>query len=211
MSAPRIDTFLRTVEVVMIRLSEIVPEVEDVHDLAYNRTRAAYEKVSGGDPTAVGIDLDNHGDRKARELYTAVATDLVRLAVALEKNLKALRRHMNYSEDRPRRYAGKMVTAAEFDSANHARSQRIDRGEHAPHRNVAQPERHHRVDPNVELEQLRGAVRRMAKHLDREHTGCRDEDGKRKPRWLDRAAMSPSQRDAIDRALLIRTDESAAS
>lgn len=211
MSAPRIDTFRRTLDAVVQRLEEIRPEIEDIHDLAYNRARAQYEKVSGGDPTAVGIDLDNHGDKRARDLYTNVAARLVGLGRALEDDLKALRRHLNQQEDRPRRYNGSVVTAAEFDGALHAKGQRQDRGERSPHRVVAQPERRHSIDPNVELEQLRGAVRRLAKHLDREHVHCYGDDRKRRPRWLDRSTMSPAQRDAFDRALLIRSDEEKAS
>lgn len=53
----------------------------------------------------------------------------------------------------------------------------------------------------TELEHLRETVRRIAKRCDTEHKGCRDEDGRRKGKWLDRSILSPAQRDAFDRAV----------
>lgn len=208
MSAPRIDTFRNVVDAVMTRLEEIRPEIEDIHDLAYNRTRAMGDKVKGG---SVDYALDTHGDMRARELYIDAAARLVGLGRATEQSLKAIRRYLNQDDGRIRRYNGSVITAAEFDGAVTARSRRSARGEHHPHRVVAQPERAHRIDPNVELEQLRGAVRRLAKHLDREHRGCVNEDGARRGRWLDRSIMNPAQRDALDRALLTEADRAAAS
>lgn len=211
MSAPRIDTFRNTLDAVQQRLDELWLEVADLHDLAYDRRRAVNEKVSGGDPTAVGIDLDNHGDRRARDLYIDAARSVMDLAHGAEDAIKAIRGYLNRGADRPTRINGKTITAEEFDQARDARRRRTVRGERTPHRVVAQPERPHHLDPTVELEQLRGAVRRLAKHLDREHTACYGDNRKRRPRWLDRSTMSPAQRDAFDRALLIDQKDAAAS
>lgn len=208
MSAPRIDTLRNVLDAVQQRLDEFRPEIEDLHEMAYNRAKAAQEVP--GRTSSHDFALDTHGDMRARELYIDIAARLVGLGREVEKSAKAVRRYLNRDDGRIRRFNGTEISAEEFDQARNARRRRALRGERHPHRVVSQPERAHHLDPTVELEQLRGAVRRLAKHLDRDHVACRDEDGKRRPRWLDRASMSPAQRDAFDRAL-IRDGEPAAS
>lgn len=208
MSAPRIDTLLRTIESVQTLLDELRPHLVDVHELAYDRAHAAAEaKVSGG---SRDYALDTNGDQRARDVYIDVAARLVGLGRAAESDLKALKRFLNQDDSRPLRRDGSAdVTALEHRSARHSRLQRLARGERHPIPLVSQPERPLHVDPVVELEQLRGAVRRLVKHLDREHTGCKDGEGKRRPRWMDRSSMSPAQRDAFDRSLIRDQDAEA--
>lgn len=210
MSAPRIDTFRNTLDAVIRRIEDdLWPEVADLHDLAYNRTRAANEQEAKRRGGPVDYALDNHGDTKARNLYIAVANRMIDLARGAEDAAKDIRRHLNKQDDRPRSRTGSVITAAEFDEAMSARRRRAERGERHPHRVVAQPERRHSIDPSVELEQLRGAVRRLAAHLDREHRGCFDDGGQRKARWLDRSVLSPGQSDALDRALNVMSEEAS--
>lgn len=199
-SAPRIDVFRRTMLAVIDRLAELGPDVEDVHDLAYNRNRAANQaKVSGG---SRDYALDTHGDMEARRLYTEVAAELLGVARSAESALKKLRTHLN-SEERAIRYDGTAnVTALELLQARTARARRAARGEHHPHRNVSELDRKIHLDPVTELEHLRTAFRRIAARLDAEHKACRGEDGKRIPKWLDRSMLSPAQRDAVDRSLI---------
>jgi hypothetical protein len=213
MSAPRIDTFRRTMDAVVERLAELRPDIEDVHDLAYNRTKAAaYDRVNGGDRDYA---LDTHGDMIARDLYIDVAAQLVGLGRGVERAAKKLRAHLNQQSSAIRRDGSADVTAAEFTQARYAQARRIDRGEQHAHAVVAQAERRHFIDPVAELEQLRTAVRRLSARMDQEHKDCRyhegERAGKRRPRWLDRSILSPAQRTAIDRALLIEPDEAAAS
>lgn len=199
-SAPRIDTFRRTMLAVVDLIAELGPDVEDVHDLAYNRNRAANQaKVSGG---SRDYALDTHGDMEARRLYTEVAAELIGLGRAAESALRRLRTHLN-SEERAIRYDGSAnVSATELLQARAARARREARGERHPHRNVAELDRKVHLDPVDELRHLQGAMRRIAKGLDADHRACRDEEGKRKPKWLDRSVLSPAQRDALDRSLI---------
>ena len=91
MSTPRIDTLHRVIDSVIVRLDELWPDVEDLHDLAHVRHKAAAAaKVSGGDPTAVGIDLDTHGDPEARRHLAAISNDLIELGREAEKHLKLI-------------------------------------------------------------------------------------------------------------------------
>lgn len=200
MSAPRIDTFRNVLDSVQTLLCELRPNIEDIHTLAYDRPKAEMQsRVAGG---TRDYALDTHGDMRARTLYIEVAARLVGLGRAAEQDLKQLRRFLNQDGGPPLRRDGSAdVDAVEFTQAAYARERRLARQEHHPHRLVAQPERKHHLDPTVELEQLRGAVRRMTKRLDEEHTGCVGENGRRKPRWADRSSLSPAQRDAWDRAL----------
>lgn len=208
MSAPRIDTFRNLSLHIVDLLGELGPDIEDVHDLAYNRNRAAGEaKVAGG---SRDYALDSHGDMIARELYIDVAAQLVGLGRGAEKALRKLRKHLNREDTALRRDESANVSAAEFDQARYAQARRNLRGERSPHAHFAQPDRKNHIDPVMELLALQAAVRRLAAHMDREHKGCRDDDGKRKPKWLDRSILSPAQRDALDRSL-IDPNEAAAS
>lgn len=209
MSAPRIDTFRNTLDAVSELIAELRPDIEDVYELAHNRPKAAAEaRVSGG---SRDYALDTHGDMHARELYTKVAAEMVGLARGAEKSMRALRRYLNRDDGRPLRLDGSAdVSAEEFAQARYARQRRTSRGEHHPHVVVAQPERIAHIDPVSELEHLRAAFRRIAARLDQEHTACRDDDGRRKQKWLDRSILSPAQRDAVDRSL-IRDRDAAAS
>lgn len=216
MSTPRIDTLHRVIDSVIVRLDELWPDITDLHDLAHVRHKAAAQaRVSGGDPMAVGIDLDTHGNPEARRLLNAISTDLVRLGREAENDLKAIRRYLNRDEGRvARRDRSADVTPFEFVSARAARRRRKARGEMAPHRIVSQPERRVPIDPIAELEALRVAVRKMVPRFEQEHADCRhraegDRPARRKTRRVDRALLSTAQRDAWDRALA--DDEEAAA
>lgn len=212
MSAPRIDTFRNLIASLVDKLQELDPDIADLHDLAYNRHRAANEaKVKGG---TRDYALDTHGDLRARDLYTKTAARLVGLGREAEKDLKDIRRYLNATDRAIRLDHTADVTATEFDQAHNARTRRLARGERHPHLLVSQPERRHHIDPTVELEQLRGAVRRLAAHLDQEHRDCThapDEHGRRrrKRRWFARDLLGPAQRDAMDRALSDLTGQQA--
>lgn len=213
MSAPRIDTFRRTMDAVVERLAELRPDIEDIHELAYNRTKAAaYDRVSGGSPD---FALDTHGDMKARDLYIDLAAQLIGFGRGVERASKKLRTHLNQQSSAIRRDGSADVTAEEFTQARYAQARRIGRGEQHAHAVVAQAERRHFIDPVAELEHLRTAFRRLAARLDEDHKDCRYHDGqregRRRPRWLDRSILSPAQRGAVDRALLIDQDTAAAS
>lgn len=204
--APRIDTFRNLLDHVQQLLAELRPDIDDIHDLAYNRNRAAANaRVSGG-----GRDyaLDTHGDIQARDLYTEIGGELVGFGRLLERSIRQLRSHLNRQDTALRRDDSAAVSAAEHASALFSRGRRLERGERHPHVVVAQPTRKQHVDPNVELEHLQQAVRRLAHAFDGTtylHTGCWDpEIGRRKPkpRWADRSILSPAQRSALDRALI---------
>lgn len=216
MSAPRIDTLHRVIDSVIVRLDELWPDVTDLYDLAYVRHKAkASAKVRGGDPTAVGIDLDNHGDPEARRLLVALANDLIGLGRDAEAHLKEIRRYLNRDDGRvKRRDRTADVTPYEFTSARQALTRRKTRGERHPHPLVIQPERKPAVDPVMELEALRAAVRRMVPRFEQEHADCRTADDgerpRRKTRRLDRSLLSAHQREAWDRALA-DVEEAAAS
>ena len=206
MSAPRIDTMRSLLTNLRQQLDALEPDLEDIHDLAYNRHRAGQnERTKGGQPD---YSLDTHGDTKARELYTAVAARLLGWGRETEKALKAMRSHLNQQSTALRRDDSASVSAAEHSSALLARTRRLQRGERHPHVVVAQPTRKQHLDPNLELEHLQQAVRRLATAFDGsalEHTGCVAADtGRRKPkpRWADRSILSPAQRSALDRALI---------
>lgn len=199
MSAPRIDTVRNLIDSITRLLAEYRPELDDLHDMAFDRVKGAPSpRVNGGKPD---YSLDRYGDMKARGLYTDIAARLVGLGRAVEKDLKEVRRHLNNEGSALSRDAHNDITAAELASALHVQQQRRQRGD-GPHANFAQNTRKQHLDPNIELDHLRNAVRRMVSRIESEHRGCFDEHGKRKPKWLDRSILSPAQRDALDRALL---------
>lgn len=81
MSAPRIDAVRKATNQTITDLAQLIEHLEDLHTLAYYRHAdlSAKERVHGGDPTAIGIDLDNHGDPQARAAYTDLGHRLTHL------------------------------------------------------------------------------------------------------------------------------------
>lgn len=205
---PRIDTLLNTIDSVQSLLDEIRPHLIDVHDLAQTRSKGGDGiKVHGGDHDYA---LDDRGDPTAKELWNATAASTIGLGRNLESNLKALRRFLNQHGSALRRNGQADVTSLEHSTSRYAQRRRYQRGEHVPVQLISQPERRHHLDPVMELDALQAAVRKLAKHLDREHGDCRNANGRRRVKWLDRSVLSPAQRDAIDRALIGQRDEATA-
>lgn len=209
MSTPRIDTLLNTIDSVQTYLTEIRPHLVDMHGLAIQRSRTAPgERTHGGDRDYA---LDNVGDPRARDLYVSVAVGLVHLGQALESDLKATKGYLNQQGRTLRRDGSADVTSDEHLSARFAQARRNQQGQRSPHPLVSQPERKGYVDPVMELDALQAAVRRLAKHLDREHGDCTKPDStRRRVRWYDRSVMSPAQRDAFDRALIGEREQATA-
>ena len=84
MTAPRIDTTRNAGHRAIHRLAAALDELTDLHTLGWYRhaDHRAKERVTGGDPTAVGIDLDNHGDPRFRDAYQQLATAILHVEAA---------------------------------------------------------------------------------------------------------------------------------
>jgi 5-methylcytosine-specific restriction endonuclease McrA len=168
MSAPRIDTFRSTIDGLIIALSQIRDETQDLHELAYSRYRAAQEsKVRGGSPDYA---LDNHGDKRARELYTEVARATVGLGRDVLGSLDRIRSYLTAGDGSvyQRRNKAGDAPRAEVLSAIAAAERRRKRGEYAPTRIAAIPQ----IDAieaaasaQGELLHLANAVRKMCSGL----------------------------------------------
>lgn len=135
----RIDTARNRLDRTIERLQHTRAEIDDLHVLAYDR-RAAAERlgVHGGDPTAVGIDLDTHGDRRAREVLgyllelSAVVCDL------LDDTIRDSRRVLT-DGDSPRPRTRRTIDSTELKEALDAQIRRRNRGEYSPLRRYPQP------------------------------------------------------------------------
>lgn len=212
MSAPRIDTFRRTIDAVIVRLSEFRAEVGDLHDLAHDRHRAGNDaKVRGG---SRDYALDTHGDPRARQLYIDVAARTIGLARAVEADLKAVGRYLD-AGDRSNARTKDAEDDEVIDAVNAARRRRL-RGETSHHLRVAQPPIQSQVDWRQECEALRRATAKVTTRFAEMHADCEQvEDGKRRKlrRRYDLSVLSPRERDAWDRAQqsVVAGDESAAS
>lgn len=79
MTAPRIDTTRNAGHRAIHRLAAALDELTDLHTLGWYRHAdvSAKQRVNGGDPTAVGLDLDNHGDPRFRDAYTDLAHAII--------------------------------------------------------------------------------------------------------------------------------------
>lgn len=159
MSAPRIDTFRNTLDATILRLAELWDETHDIHDLAYNRTRAADEaRVNGG---SRDFALDTNGDMVARRLYIDVARDVVEHAGVVEDSIGRIRSHLTSGSAVSTYDRSAAVPRHEVAAAITAAGRRRQRGEFSPHL-IARPAPLAYIEPTVELENLRAAVRKMA-------------------------------------------------
>lgn len=210
MSAPRIDTFRRTIDAVVERLLELRADVGDVHSLAYDRHRAGEAiKVSGG---SHDYALDEHGDINARELYIDVAAKTIGLARNTEKALTKLRRYLNRDGHGGRRDGSADATQAEIVEALAARQRRTQRGEYTPHPVVAQQVKipTSMIEAQGELDLLRSAVHKVMDRAQREHDDCLHADGRRKrSRIVNKDILTPKEREAWDRSLRVADNAKA--
>lgn len=186
MTAPRIDTTRNIVDDLILLLAEFRAELHDIHDLAYNRKRAAEEaRVSGGSRDHA---LDTHGDMEARRLYSDAVWALGKAEGPLTTAIKAIRSHLTKGAGVTAADRTKAATKAEVTAAIHAAQRRRHRSkvtpiETEPHHLIAPQPRVGYVEPTVELEQLQNAVRKMCRNV--------------KP---DRSRLTPAEQDAWRRA-----------
>jgi len=85
-TAPRIDTTRNAGHRAIHRLAAALDELADLHTLGWYRhaDHRAKQRVTGGDPTAVGIDLDNHGDPRFRTAYEDLAQAILHVEAATD-------------------------------------------------------------------------------------------------------------------------------
>lgn len=86
MTAPRIDTTRNAGHRAIHRLAAALDELADLHTLGWYRhaDHRAKQRVTGGDPTAVGLDLDNHGDPRFRTAYEDLAHAILQVDTATD-------------------------------------------------------------------------------------------------------------------------------
>lgn len=190
MIAPRIDSTRNLIDDLILLLAEFRAEVHDIHDLAYNRKRAAEEaRVAGG---SRDFALDTHGDMRARDLYRDARWALDKAETPLKVSIDAIRSHVTQGAGISAADRTKAATKAEVTAAIHAAERRAARSrltpiESEPHHRISAQPRVGYVEPTVELVTLQNAIRKMAR-LDPEHV---------KP---DRSRLTPAEQDAWRRA-----------
>lgn len=187
MSAPRIDTTRNMLDGLILLLAEFRAEVHDIHDLAYNRPRAADEaKVAGG---SRDYALDTNGDMIARRLYIHAATTLVRVEGPVSDAIAKIRSHLtaggSVSGYDKTRTAPKAEVAAAIRAAERRRGRaRTTPVETEPHHLIAHQPPLAYQEPTEELDNLRSALRKTV--------------GRAKP---DRSRLTPAEQDAWRRAV----------
>jgi hypothetical protein len=129
-SAPQLRVVTREVKAAQAMLGLVLDHLGVVHELAYDRVKAADRlKVMGG---THDYALDTNGDPKARELYTQVAyetEDLIRLLAVAAHELVAFMKTPEPAGLHRRRRVGDECAPADVVVALEARERRIARGE----------------------------------------------------------------------------------
>lgn len=202
----RIDTTRRDITRTAAALHELAAHIEDLHVLAYDRHKAAQQaKVSGGDPTAVGIDLDTNGDPRARDLLRNASETITHLHSVLDTTLTTVRDHLTAGTARVgRRDPSADASTDDVLGALEAARRRRGRGEYQPTPIAKQPEVRAHTNWQQECEALRGAVRKVVAGFVAEHQHCQAERvGLRRPKLRRRPQLNlltPRERDAWRRA-----------
>lgn len=119
-------------------LESIRRELEDLHELAYNRHAAQNRmRVLGGTPDYA---LDTHGDPRARQLLHDLDAQILSLLEPMVEISHAALAFLHAGEGPARRRdASADVDPAELELAVAARARRVARGEYTPHRRGPQP------------------------------------------------------------------------
>ena len=164
----RIDTLRNRVAGMTDLLAQVLAELEDIHVLAYERTRAAdAQRVNGGQPDYA---LDTHGNPAARDAYRQLSDTIVRhcdeLTIACHDALKQLR-----VGDSPIPGKRRTITAAELADALASRARRVARGEYEPIRRQPQP------DVPAAITAAKADIRRLELALE---TATRERDAARR-------------------------------
>lgn len=178
MTAPRIDTTRNAGHRAIHRLAAALDELTDLHTLGWYRhaDHRAKQRVTGGDPTAIGIDLDNHGDPRYRTAYEQLANAILHVeetTAAITDARATAATLFGPGKTTTRRETGADATSPEVIEAMARQINRYLTGqdgstnvEHQPmpanHRKLLDVDR-----LNKELDNLRNAVRKMRVRPDR--------------------------------------------
>jgi hypothetical protein len=167
---PRVDSLRNRVSATATLLGLAGDVLEDLHGLAYERPRAAAEKVRGGQ---ADYALDNHGDPLARAVYRNLSIVTVEAAVLV--SLAAHDAVRSFKDGHRGRNPRGEVDGVELGEALVKQADRVLAGEYTPARQVHQPD----ID-----RALRAAVQDN-KSKDRELTVLRRRLAKIDKPWLD--------------------------
>lgn len=137
MTTVRIDTLRNQIAATCTLLNMVAEELQDLHDLAYERATTATEaKVAGG---SRDYALDTHGDPQARAAYRqigdATSNACATLATISHDALALLRTGNTPTRGRRR------IQLAELGEAIAAQQRRIARGDYSAIRRGPQPDR----------------------------------------------------------------------
>lgn len=184
MTAPRIDQVRKRANRAIHRIAEALEHVEDLHTLGWYRHAdyRARERITGGDPTAVGIDLDNNGNPDARDAYEQLGDDLIAIETRVEKAVAHAMATFDVGLIRARRDQTADATTPEVITALGRRDKRKREGEYTPTAVIDQP-LPTGAGPYLttaatldELEHLRNAVRKTGQKADRRRFTPREQD-----------------------------------
>lgn len=174
MTAPRIDAVRTEIRHTVELLHLLGDQLDDLHILAYNRHRASERiKVRGGDHDYA---LDNHGDKRARDLYIKVAEELRSAMNDLTGSIKEVRGYLTAGGAAGRRDGSADCTTDEVIAALDALGRRRRRGEYEPAPLVAQPDVRSQTEWRIECEALRSAVRKVTRDFAADHQTCQSAD-----------------------------------
>lgn len=204
MTAPRIDAVRNEIRHASSLLQLLAGQLDDLHVLAYDRSASTGgDKVRGG---SRDYALDNHGDRRARDLYEQIAKDLRHTINDLVGSIKSVRGYLTSGSGGGRRDASADATTDEVLAALDAQRRRHQRGEYQPTPLTPQPAVVSQTEWQVECEALRSAVRKITTDFLSDHQHCVsttvDHRGQRRKitHRYQTKLLTPRERDAWRRA-----------
>jgi hypothetical protein len=197
------DQLQRTIDDLIVTLTQLRAETRDLDTLATDRTRnSEAPHVAGGDRDYA---LDNRGDPQAQQLYDDLAVHVTAAAKALHADWVGIGRYFDRGGKASRRIRSAGASADEVAAAITAAVRRRQRGEYAPHLRVAQPQPATQTDWRTECEALRRATAKVTRAFADLHQHCEQTDDQGRKRKLrrryDLSILSGRERDAWSRAV----------